>query len=293
MIERTHKALIFTVAFILAIGLLAAKSILFRQHPDYSAEAQRRKKERTARLLDWQSKPTLPILSPQLEHAVETLLATDSCMETPPTSIPVALSELTQMQLRDLQAAVKGILTAYATNTAEAVMAYMDERDEVPAPHRTPVLKDILVKGNRITPTALNVKNDKDIFVTFWNVVKCDSHWSAVLQDTGCIRVWRTSKPFAHDVMQSLGTTDNVVFQAIATYPHNFIPKSAPMEALLTSGPILMADVKVVIQYDKRLLNEPRPHYIRFWYDPCGNRWHPLALAVILTVDRHYPSILF
>jgi hypothetical protein len=40
-------------------------------------------------------------------------------------------------------------------------------------------------------------------------------------------------------------------------------------------------------------LNEPRPHYMRFWLDPTDQTWHPLHFAEVPAVAGDYPLTPF
>jgi hypothetical protein len=73
-----------------------------------------------------------------------------------------------------------------------------------------------------------------------------------------------------------------------------FAPLSDTIESTLQRERIVtFADAKLVIQYDSHRLNEPRPYYIRFWYDPVDELWHPLDFVEIPAVDGTSPDVLF
>jgi hypothetical protein len=253
-------------------------------------------KERTARVLYWASQPSVLLKSTELDQAVADVLASEDCIAAPRNAQLVRVSQLTAAQRSDLGLAIAGFLKAYARNDPVAVYDYMESRHEVLPAEELPEIRNALVSEQGMGRSSVDAMDQRALFSADWKMLlHADPHWASLALHSGCVSVWRTGVAPDPRVPTSLGQEDNAVFTNIVTHRHNFVPRADSMESRVAKdGFLLMADVKLVIKYDDELLQVPTPHYVRFWYDPGTQVWHPHQLALIVTDSgQSYPKFLF
>lgn len=295
--KAVWKWLVILCVMIFLIGelfFLRNRGIVHRaKHNSKVTEEERVMQERTARVANWLSKQAVPILSDQIEKEIEALCNREACTRLPPGGTLFAANKLTMDQKKDLKIAIKELMQAYAKNEADAVFDYMDRRDEKLEKDWG---KSDLIKHHGFSKKGIGLASEKQVFNIYWNKVPPigNPHWFALIRDSGCILLWTSNKPLSDKMKNALGQDENEVFMNYVRNSHAFVPKYQSFDKTLSeNGMVLLADVKVIIQYDKERLNEPRPHYVRYWLDPSRNHWHPLDLVLIPTVDGTYPSLWF
>jgi hypothetical protein len=250
--------------------------------------------ERTDRVRNWLSQPAVELQSAELDKALDLVMANGSCISAPSESEPLALATMSDAQKADLKLAIGGLLHAYSKNDSDSVFDYMASRQERWKKGECPMAKQELVATHGMKMTDLDSMTDKEVFGLWWSKSGFRSHWQRLIQDSGCVRLWRTSKVADGKVFDHLGQDEVAVFKNIVRFAHLFEPVAGSVEETQRKyGTVTFADVKLIIQYDNARWNEPRPLYFRLWLDPATDIWHPKDLVLIPTVDGSYPFMVF
>jgi hypothetical protein len=265
-----------------------------RPKPTPLSEEQRLK-EKASRVEYWASQATVSLASQDLERAVSDLMQARPCLSVPAIGQAISLNKLNDQQKGDLKDAITMMLKAYGKNDPDAVFDYMAGRKESLSPQALQNAKLDLSMKLRMTPSAVASLSHRRVFSLLWTKdFKCQSHWQSLIDKSGCVSLWQAKQSLNDEAISSLGKEDNDVFLNIVRTNHWFSPISRTLDSVLADEKIVTyADVKFVIQYDAGRLHEPRPHYVRFWYEPTDGVWHPLDFVQVPAVDGTYPSILF
>jgi hypothetical protein len=252
-------------------------------------------KERTARVLYWASQPSVLLQSTELDQGVADVLASEDCIAAARNAELVRLSQLTTAQRSDLALAIGGFLKAYARNDPVAVYDYMESRQEILPAEELQLIRTALVSEQGMDRASVDAMDQRTLFSAEWKkLLHGDPHWGSLALHSGCVRLWRTGAALDPRVPSPLGQEDNSVFTNIVSHKHSFVPRVDTMQSRVAQdGSLLMADVKLVIKYDAERLEVPTPHYVRFWYDPGAQVWHPHQLVLIVTDSGAYPDFLF
>jgi hypothetical protein len=297
MNPHNTKIMVFLLALCLPLGYVMAR---YWTSPGKAVtrpmNQEEREQEKLNRLQQWLSEKPVSLQSTDLDDVVQYVIRTEGCLSIPSSGQGVRLKSLNDDQRTDLIRAVTGFLRATARDSADDVFAYMKGRHEKFANDAMQSCKKQLASNEAIAAAKLKRLTDKEVFkLAFTKLLHCHSHWQAILSNSGCVSLWTTRDPLGPDVVTAFGHEDNAVFQNIIRFNHSsFEPEEDTFELCRKrDGVILIADVKVVLQYDGDRLNEPRPHYIRFWFDPSAKVWHPHDLVLVATVDGTYPVIAF
>ena len=252
--------------------------------------------EKTKRVANWIAQPTVALLSADLAVGVNELFANNCSAQVPPKAKLVPLDNLSAKQKLDLTSAIIGFLQAYAKNDPAAVFDYMDGRQEVLHEKDLAQLRNTLVNRYGYSRAAMDGADAKSVFGLVWkDVMKARPDWQTMALHCGCILTWKSSEPRSKAIEYTLGDDENVIFANIVRFRHFFSPHFDSIESTLArDGAVLMADAKMIIRYDEERLNKPVPHYLRFWYDPVKEIWHPHDLALIYPyAAEEYPSLAF
>jgi hypothetical protein len=254
---------------------------------------EERQAEKTRRIQFWLSQPTVLLQSPDLEMAVDAVLRSDDCISVPRIGQLLQLNDLKDAQKTDLKVAITGILRAYGSNDPDTIYDYRISRKEHLSEEMARFIKGRMLEQGL---SSQNSETPKALFSLCWKKLqKCRTHLKSLVTNSGCAAIWKLTVPIPPNLTVNFGQEDNVVFgDHVGHRPYCFTADSATPESCLDrDGLILMADVKVVLQYDEDRLNEPRPHYFRFWYDTANQRWHLHDLVLIPAFNgTAYPSFM-
>jgi hypothetical protein len=295
--KHLPRLVALAVAVLIVLGYVGLRRFWTRRgqplRPPMSE--QQLKEEKAKRVAYWLAQPSILLLSPELDEVLDLLMTREDCLQAPYGTNAVGLNTLNDTARSDLRLAVKGLLQAYAKSDPEVVYDYMQSRREDLRKGDLAGTITALRKRHSMRASDLSSASPKQLFTLFWKSEAFQTHWKRLVVPTGCVRLWRVSRPLSNDDSSSLGWDENNVFRNTVHFNHTFAPTSgASVESTLSrDGGVTFADVKVIIQYDEARLNEPRPHYFRFWFNPADQTWHPSDLVVIPTVDGTYPFMLF
>jgi hypothetical protein len=297
---KTLKSYRWMLGVVILVGSAAGLWFATRPHRDTRGRPVVTAEERAAeklRLLDeWQAARAVPISSAELDRVIDQTLSAAGTMSPPPAGTKFDSGDLSAEQRADLSAAVRGWLRAYSGGTIDNVLSYMTDRGETPDADAVAVLKECVGPAPGRDPAAVNRLSGPATMRAYWTAFCERPGWEAVLDGQGDTLLWTTAQVPGDDAEKKYFAQhrDNTVFANIVNHRHMFRPSSSSLPAALKqNGRVLLADVRVVIKYETTRFGEPRPHFLRLWYDPQSRKWHPLSMYLVCTVSQGYPSVLF
>lgn len=119
-----------------------------------------------------------------------------------------------------------------------------------------------------------------------------NSHWHSLAAEECTWQPWNGSGMAVDEIRQietdplsnplSTAAVLSQLFQGSSVAQPNFIPAKGSLgKELKTSEPVLLADVKLVIQLDQSLNNERVAYIVRFWFNRTAKQWQPIAFVGI------------
>lgn len=266
-------------------------------------EALSKRRAHAADLMEkWSEDRAVPIASDDLPTIVATISSVDRLF-APREAKPYARSELSAEQSADLNAAIVGMLRAYATDEAETVIQYMRDRGKTVDHEARKTLESALRKHGQAEFDALN---DEQLFANLWAAIPCRSHWFGLLIDSTCLQLWDgtgltravVSRFEASEIKDSTAPAAELFtsFGGMSKRRHHFRPLDGSLDdALASSGPVLFADVQLVVECDESWMRSKSPALCRFWYNATSAKWQPIVLSVFPgdPQRREYPTFLF
>jgi hypothetical protein len=149
--------------------------------------AAQRRARKTAILADWVAQPAVSIASPDLASAIRTMPSQDAFV-VPGGAEVVRTSDVSPKRLRDLDAAVAGLLKAYSQGAPQTVYQYMRSRGTKLHPDRRKLFETWLVPhGNE----DLRSLPDEEIFSRTWREYRGGwSHWHSLVPHASWRRIW-------------------------------------------------------------------------------------------------------
>lgn len=249
--------------------------------------------KRVSSLLDWQASKMVV-----LRNSEVTSIAESVCQVTCEHRVPeagVLFTDLSDEQQSDAKEVIAGLLSVYASYTADSQLRFWADRHLALNPVKIDELRNLL----RTTPQASALKidelSDEDIFKAYFKIADLKTHWKAVAVDASCTTFW-TAIP-SPAIFEGLGASDSAVFSNLNTY-HSFfqLKLDKPVEPPATDAPrppTTFMDAKIVLQYDKEKSETFSPYFIRFWWDKGSQNWQPLLMTSVATESITPPRIIF
>ncbi len=292
MSRRTQVLIIFALALVAANAAILSMKFFASSRPHVAKEHQM-----VEQVLEWESLPATPLDS-SMENLAEVIANfPDGPCSGEQSSSGVPLYQLSQQIKADLFIAVGGLLQCCQRSTPEAVFTYMETRGEQIDPKKASLLKDAIVEEQYTEAATLDSMDNKGLFALIWDWNRTDPKWSAVVEGTGSVCVWRCRSLDRADAA-TLGRANKKLFENETNYLHLFRPKQT-FEDVCKSRAVLVADVMVVIEHDDTRARDRSPYYIRFWYSPARSAWQPLQLKLVASeggsdnLATTVPRILF
>jgi hypothetical protein len=254
------------------------------------------KAERHRLLDEWKGARAVPILSGDLDKVIDQVIA-DEGMPLPPGGKLFDRKQLTANQRDDFAKALRGLLQTYAKGTVDDILAYMAERDEALPPEEIRQYRKDLAEVTHKPAGEVDRLSWRDLLRDYYAAIKYQPPgWQAVLQGQGGVTFWTVAQVPGGESFGEYYSfqRDNLVFKNIVSCGHRFRTTGTPLpDVIKQKGQVLIADVRVLVKYTVAKYGEPRPHYVRFWYDPVGQKWHPQGLAFVCTVTGDAPLMIF
>lgn len=287
----TTKSLIVTLA-VVVVGIIAGWFFFYRTPAILSKEQQK-----FSYLDRWNSCKTVAISSNELRFHISTIIKKTPVTSYPPRAIPAQPNALNDSTTHDLVRALELMLQGYGSESADGIIRFMSDRDEVPNPDcLESARKQIIAKSG-----AYNVRLDQEpisnVLRQYHQLCCPKSVWDSIAVDEGGLLLWKTTKVPGKEMCGDYFARqkENYAFGNSVAFTHYFFkPRMRTLsDALKAEGNVLFADIHLVIKYSSSLFKEPRPHYFRFWYDHASKKWHPINIFLICTVSQDYPNLLF
>jgi len=202
----------------------------------------------------------------------------------------VSFRTLVSAEKSDLIEAIGGAVSAIASGDPDTLVAYMADRGLEPdARSLSERLEQI---GGDAHPAARSGPSKQ--LAALWELLSVDPHWGALVPEATSINVW---KPWSmrHVSSTQLGRTESWLWGNDTVY-HSLFRARPTFEQASLREPALLADVRVLIEFDARLKQERSPYFFRFWRSEKRAMWQPLVLKLVRTrsdaADSN-PPILF
>jgi hypothetical protein len=247
-----------------------------------------------ALIVEWRSKPAIALNSSGLADAIRGLPSND-CL--PKVATELTFNSLPKEQRDDLDAAIIGFLTAYATGGSKAVTDYRRGRDQILDPARRIKYEDALAKAGQKEVVTLS---DDEIFARTWEANKSQSHFESIIPASSCRRIWDARSQPLDAVLQNgkpLKVAGELyeVFRAFGGWQPNFVAKRGDLQKDLRGrAPVAIADVKLIIKLDAQFSHQLVPVFCRLWYNEAARRWQPIQLMQITTIrNSKVPTFIF
>lgn len=286
--KRFYLGVGILLVIVLQVGFFLfvhSRSKLHAPSSSSSIDWDRLAVEQTERLAAWSADSPVSLKERSEWASIIEGFSTANCLTVPPDTTPVLASEVSDVELDRLHQAVTGVVEVYAEDSPELLIRYMAEQQEYLSPHRVEIVRSLVRGQPNARKEEVAQLAPEDVYIAYWNGAGIRSHWSSVLKSSGCYQFWRIEDLPGDEIRQSLGQVDSAIFQNISQFAHNFEP-SHPLDAILSRDrSVLFADVKVVVQLEPELYNEPVPYFFRFWYDPAEQVWHPYQMGRVEAGD--------
>jgi hypothetical protein len=207
--------------------------------------------------------------------------------------LPIAA--MSREMCQDLISAIAGLVHVYTDYSVQALIDYMDNRGESPDREIVDILKGILINEFGVPPEELANAPDAEVLEMLGEHNRDNPHWSGVLPDAFCVRVWtRPGASGEDESCKSLGTRHVNLFEGVVTYRHLFTVngrRDRTRERRDVAS--TYADVKLLIEHDAARFRERSPYYFRFRFSPEDGLWHPIELVHVPTLNDHGPGFYF
>lgn len=250
----------------------------------------------TALRTEWSLSRAVPLTPAQIRDAV-TEIRSGECFSLPPGSNPVSRTELTEQQLADLQAAIAGIVDAYAQSSPRDLISYMAERQMRLEPSLVARHRLYLIEALGRSHADVDEMPDEDVYSAMWRSLGGHSHWEGLVVESSCWQTWTSASMTAAQIKDSEKLVNDLfaIFQGVRSWTNHFVPDGhRSLEAeLLADGSVLVADVSLIIEHDAEFFHEKAPYLYRFWYNRSSDTWQPLLMVRIKAFEGAPTEIMF
>lgn len=266
-----------------------------RRHdvPQPVATEAQRQKDMASLISAWGADRHVPILSESLRQQIAAL-KDENCISVPKGARSVSRSDLSQHQTDDLSTAIADLLQAYARNSPEAVFDYMHTRGKA--------LDKVRRKGFQELLTSIGQHDgadqpDRAFYSETWKTLQRESHWKVLVPESSCVQIWEVTATASELENMASKRTDDLfgTFHSVAHFPHNFVSTAGEPYSDERHGSVILADAKLVIQYDKELFGDYVVCFLQLMYNHEIEAWQPWQLSRIRTARgrKQAPLVLF
>lgn len=289
---RLHLSIrdILLATLIVGLALGATATAQFpRNRPAPTAEGVERVRkmyaEQAELLAEWDKGEVESLDSKDLAKIISSI-SDKGTGAVPQDGTKVDLDSLAAETKNDLNNAIVGLIRAYCSELqTTAVIVYMKERNEVPDKPFIDKVRSELLKQDKLSGDDIKQLSDDDV-LRFFHGDDIQSHWAGIQINESNIHVWKASQFLAEKTIQDFGREYWAIFPGLTSYSHTFSPKTSLNDESNNNGSVLIADVKLLIRLDDKLLSKPAPYFIRFWFCTADNKWHPFQLKRCLLSSR-------
>lgn len=264
-----RRTLLGVAAAVLVVGANAVVWFLQRE-PDV-APPDTRGLIRDQLIASWRGLPSAPLA--EATEAIGAAIDATSDQSTTPDAPElrrfVSFRTLTPDQRDDLVRAAGDLVSAIGSRDAASLLAYARDRGLRP-----------VSEAFRERAIAIGRPDATDLEELLADPAT-DPRWAGVVPAATYVRAWRPHALRRVSLMH-LGRSaawawgNETVFGSLFASSPTFVQASQPEVAVL-------ADVRVVIEYDESLDNHRGPCFFRFWLSDKDNRWRPIALKIVRT----------
>lgn len=285
------------VVILLLNAVLIYRGVRGRQKQgDELDRAQARRDERAADvekndakasklITEWNEAEVTSLQSEDLAKAVQ-VISSKNCRKMPKGAAAIDRGSLSPYQDADLNSAIIGLLKAYGASNPIAVIDYMRDRGKSFDSRLQPVLKKTLSRRGQ---SDLEGMSDSDLYIRLWKTLKIQSQWSGVVASESCVQLWDGNNIAADQITQfdwneatnpgAMETELKGVFRGIETLRHHFDTVKGSLEKqLIGDRPVLLADVRLIIEFNESKFNEKAAYLCRFWFNSNADKWQPIVL---------------
>ena len=248
-----------------------------------------KKDEQVRRLASWKIGPRVSVRS-KVEVFQSVSAPAERKLQSPQEAIPVDAASLNAKAVKSLQLALSNLILAYGQNSGESVYDYMISQSEILTESTVQELKSML--GDNLDSNSAPT-DGKVVFTRFWNKFK-KSNWDSLLPETVAFAYWRMKSLPGQSINQFEPDDNGQVFFNVNKLRHFFTPVQSMETSLNKHNELLCADCRFVIELNRSAKSQQIPYYLRFWYDPDSDTWHPWLLGCHATGDStDVPNIAF
>jgi hypothetical protein len=283
----------FTIALALFLSVCFAFWVLRRTtvSPGKMTEQEylANKEEQVRRLSDWKIGPRVSVRSkPKVFQSVSDVVG--GKLQIPKEATPVNEKSLDLKVLNSAKSAVSNLISAYGQNSGKAVYDYMASQSETLTDSTVQELQSML--GDAVDG-QIGALDGRVVFNRFWEKFK-NSNWESLLPETVACSYWRLNSLPGESLRQFEPDDNGKVFFNVSKLRH-FFTSDVSMESVLDDHKeLLFCDYRFVIELNRSAKSQQVPYYLRFWYDPNADLWHPWLLGCHATGNStDVPSIAF
>lgn len=275
----------------LIIGVNVGVWYLFHQ-PTRNQFYDNREMLRNQRVSEWEEMPSVSFeeASGALTELFSPIATNANNNDKPINDRVVSFDRLEEVERVDLLTAIEGAVTAIAANDTVSLISYMSERG-LELDKR--LLSQRLLKTGGAKHPAHKKGSSKQLS-TVKEILQIDPHWGAIVPDATMINVWQPVS-LRHVSIVQLGQTESWLWGKDTVYPTLF--KADPtFEQVSMINLAMLADVRVLVEYDETLDQERSPYFIRFWRSEKQAKWQPMVLKLVRTNsddDENTPMVIF
>lgn len=295
---RRRSILIIGIVIVVAINaLLFYRRFSQQSGPDGMQQAELNSEERAAELAkkdataesliaEWNQGQVTSLASESLPEMVAAM-PSDGCLTVTMEAPAISASSLSPPQLSDLNLAITGLLQAYGKNDPSAVTNYMHERGKEFNDRLLPLLKKSLSRRGQ---TDLEELSDDTIYARMWKAFQLSSHWNGLIAASSCRQIW-DGRSLTVEQITNLDENESTnpssaaavlygIFRGSNVVRHHFAPVEGTLdEELGGDEPVLLADVKLIVQFDDDRFNAKAAYLVRFWFNRTAGKWQPISMA--------------
>lgn len=227
-------------------------------------------------------------------------MRSEGCLRVSTSAPAIHRSDLRADQSADLDTAITGLLTAFGKVDPAAVLGYVHERGEQFDDTLEQLLKKQLLRRGQ---TDLDGISGDELFTRWWKILKINGQWRGLVADSSCLQIW-DGKLLSFEQITNFDTEDPTspaavlfgIFRGSSTHRHHFVPtKGSLADALKNDRLVLLVDVKLIIEFDKKKPKEKAAYLCRFWFNPSAGKWQPISLIGFASHPEEIslPDIIF
>lgn len=268
----------------------------YRSRPNVTVQRERPLDEvQTERLVEWNSQEVVLLTSSELRDAVAAACQRP-CGEAPLGAAPRESDSLPMSQTDDLVDAIVGLLRSYTGDGAMPVIGFMESRNHVLSSSRVERIRGLLAEEGGKDRQQLDDLSDNEVYALMWTTLDVQTHWEGIVADSCCVSIFSSGDLGAANLRDTaaLVQPEYQVWRGMRSVSPNFVPRDAQtIESRIESGPVLIADAKLVLQHDSTLLKQKAPYLIRFWFNPEFDQWQPMLLVQVDVFDGAPSRLMF